>query len=193
MERRAVRTEEPLRVGSPDLEVMIQELIEAVGGSPHAEFLEGMMRSVLRCVRNKTSRGDIKILNASLRELVYAFKVFAPYRGVRKVTMFGSARTPEDQPEYRQAVAFARAIRDLGWMALTGAGEGIMKAGMDGAGRAGSFGLNIRLPFEQAANTVIRNDAKLITFRYFFTRKLLLVKETDAFALFPPWTKRSRS
>ncbi|HTU03047.1 MAG TPA: hypothetical protein VMG58_14560, partial [Candidatus Sulfotelmatobacter sp.] len=98
MERRAVRTEEPLRVGSPDLEVMIQELIEAVGGSPHAEFLEGMMRSVLRCVRNKTSRGDIKILNASLRELVYAFKVFAPYRGVRKVTMFGSARTPEDQP-----------------------------------------------------------------------------------------------
>jgi len=164
---------------------LIRQLIDAAGGSPHAEFLEGMIRSVLRLIRNETSRGDVKILNASLRELIYAFRVFGPYRGIRKVTMFGSARTPEDRPEYRQAVDFARALSARGWMVMTGAGEGIMKAGHDGAGRAGSFGLNIRLPFEQSANAVIQNDAKLITFRYFFTRKLLLVKETDAIALFP--------
>jgi uncharacterized protein (TIGR00730 family) len=173
------------RNGSPDPEELIHGLIEAAGGSAHAEFLEGMIRTVLRLIKNRTSRGDIKILNASLRELVYAFKVFGPYRGVRKVTMFGSARTPEDSPVYRQAVAFARAMSARSWMVMTGAGDGIMKAGHDGAGRAGSFGLNIRLPFEQSANAVIRNDAKLITFRYFFTRKLLLVKETDAIALFP--------
>jgi uncharacterized protein (TIGR00730 family) len=176
---------DPAGNGSPDVEELIRRLIAASGGSTHAEFLEGMIRSVLRLIRNRTSRGDVKILNASLRELVYAFKVFAPYRGIRKVTMFGSARTPEDTPVYRQAVAFARAISARGWMVMTGAGEGIMKAGHDGAGRAGSFGLNIRLPFEQAANVVIQDDAKLITFRYFFTRKLLLVKETDAIALFP--------
>ena len=164
---------------------LISGLIEQAGGSPHAEFLEEMIQSTLRLIRNQTSRGDIKMLNAALRELVYAFRVFAPYRGIRKVTIFGSARLPEDSPEYRQAADFARSISAQGWMVITGAGEGIMKAGQDGAGREKSFGVNIRLPFEQTANEVIQNDAKLITFRYFFTRKLVFVKETDAIALFP--------
>ena len=117
--------------------------------------------------------------------MIYAFRVFAPYRGIRKVTIFGSARLPEDSPEYRQAADFARMISSRGWMVITGAGEGIMKAGQDGAGRERSFGVNIRLPFEQEANEVILNDPKLVTFRYFFTRKLVFVKETDAIALFP--------
>jgi uncharacterized protein (TIGR00730 family) len=116
---------------------------------------------------------------------VYAFKIFAPYRGVRKVTIFGSARTSEEQPEYLQAQAFAQAISRQGWMVITGAGDGIMKAGQGGAGREKSFGVNIRLPFEQVANEFIQNDSKLVTFRYFFTRKLIFVKETDAIALFP--------
>jgi hypothetical protein len=144
-----------------------------------------MIHSTLRLIRNQTSRGDIKILNSALRELIYAFRVFAPYRGIRKVTIFGSARLPEDSPEYRQAADFARMISARGWMVITGAGEGIMKAGQDGAGRERSFGVNIRLPFEQGANEVILNDPKLVTFRYFFTRKLVFVKETDAIALFP--------
>jgi hypothetical protein len=169
--------------GSPD--ELIAQLIEQAGGSPHAEFLEEMIHSALRLIRNQTSRGDIKILNAALRELIYAFRVFAPYRGTRKVTIFGSARTSENAPEYRQAEAFARAMSAEGWMVITGAGEGIMKAGQGGAGRDQSFGVNIRLPFEQTANEIIQNDAKLITFRYFFTRKLVFVKETDAIALFP--------
>jgi len=164
---------------------LIAQLIEQAGGSPHAEFLEEMIHSTLRLIRNQTSRGDIKILNAALRELVYAFRVFAPYRGTRKVTIFGSARIADDAPEYRQAVAFARDMSAQGWMVITGAGEGIMKAGQDGAGRDQSFGVNIRLPFEQSANEFIQNDAKLITFRYFFTRKLVFIKETDAIALFP--------
>lgn len=164
---------------------LIARLVEEAGGSPHAEFLEEMIRSALRLIRNQTSRGDIKILNAALRELIYAFRVFAPYRGTRKVTIFGSARISDDAPEYRQAEAFARVMGARGWMVITGAGEGIMKAGQGGAGRGQSFGVNIRLPFEQSANEFIQNDAKLITFRYFFTRKLVFVKETDAIALFP--------
>jgi len=164
---------------------LISRLIEQAGGSPHAEFLEEMIQSTLRLIRNQTSRGDVKMLNAALRELVYAFRVFAPYRGIRKVTIFGSARLPEGSAEYQQAADFARSISAQGWMVITGAGEGIMKAGQDGAGREQSFGVNIRLPFEQTANEVIQNDAKLITFRYFFTRKLVFVKETDAIALFP--------
>jgi uncharacterized protein (TIGR00730 family) len=166
-------------------EELISRLIEQVGGSPHAVFLEEMVGSTLRLIRNQTSRGDIKILNSALRELIYAFRVFAPYRGIRKVTIFGSARLPEDSPEYRQAADFARMISTRGWMVITGAGPGIMKAGQDGAGRERSFGVNIRLPFEQGANEVILNDPKLVTFRYFFTRKLVFVKETDAIALFP--------
>jgi uncharacterized protein (TIGR00730 family) len=164
---------------------LIAQLIEQAGGSPHAEFLEEMIHSALRLIRNQTSRGDVKILNAALRELIYAFRVFAPYRGTRKVTIFGSARIADDSPEYLQAAAFAREMSAQEWMVITGGGGGIMKAGQDGAGRDQSFGVNIRLPFEQTANEIIQNDAKLITFRYFFTRKLVFLKETDAIALFP--------
>jgi uncharacterized protein (TIGR00730 family) len=144
-----------------------------------------MIQTTLRLAEDQADRGDIKILNAALRELVYAFRVFAPYRGIRKVTMFGSARTAEDQPEYRQALAFAHEISRKGWMVITGAGDGIMKAGQGGAGRERSFGVNIRLPLEQRANEFIQNDSKLLTFRYFFTRKLIFLKETDGIALFP--------
>jgi uncharacterized protein (TIGR00730 family) len=164
---------------------LIHRLVQETGGSPHAEFLEEMVQTVLRLAGDNADRGDIKLLNAALRELVYAFRVFAPYRGIRKVTMFGSARTTEDQPEYVQALNFAHKISRQGWMVITGAGEGIMKAGQGGAGRERSFGVNIRLPFEQQANEFIKNDSKLITFKYFFTRKLIFVKEADAIALFP--------
>jgi uncharacterized protein (TIGR00730 family) len=164
---------------------LTQRLLDGAGGSLHAEFLQEMIQTVLRLVGDQADRGDIKILNAALRELAYAFRVFTPYRGIRKVTMFGSARTTEDQPEYREALAFAHEISRKGWMVITGAGDGIMKAGQGGAGRERSFGVNIRLPFDQPANEFIQNDDKLITFKYFFTRKLILVKETDAIALFP--------
>jgi uncharacterized protein (TIGR00730 family) len=131
------------------------------------------------------SRGDLKILGRTLKELRYAFKVFAPYRRRRKVTVFGSARTPPEDPAYRQAEAFGRAMAEQEWFVITGASSGIMEAALVGAGRAKAMGLNILLPFEQFANPVIAGDPKLVHMKYFFTRKLMFVKETDAICLLP--------
>jgi uncharacterized protein (TIGR00730 family) len=138
-----------------------------------------------KLIRDGANRGDIKLLNTALNELRYAFKVFAPFRQKRKVTVFGSARLPAEQPAYVQAVEFSRRIAEAGYMVITGAASGIMEAGHVGAGRANSIGVNILLPFEQSANAVIAGDVKLMHLKYFFTRKLLFVKESDAIALFP--------
>jgi len=128
---------------------------------------------------------DLKVINRSMREMRYAFKVFKPYRHIRKVSIFGSARTPEGSPYYRTAVKFARLLSQKGFMVITGAADGIMKAGNEGAGTGKSFGVNIHLPFEQGANEYIVDDPKLVTFKYFFTRKLIFVMESHATALFP--------
>jgi len=125
------------------------------------------------------------VIQTAVRELRYAFKLFAPYAQVRKVAMFGSARTLPTRPEYQQAAEFGRKMAEAGFMVITGAGPGIMQAGHEGAGPDKSFGANIRLPWEQAANPVIREDKKLVTFKYFFTRKLIFIRHSDAIALFP--------
>lgn len=130
-----------------------------------------------------TSRGDVKILSRTLRELRYAFKVFTPYRGRRKVTVFGSARTPPDDPTYQLAIEFGRQMAAHDWLIVTGAASGIMEAGHRGAGREHSMGLNIMLPFEQYANPIIAGDEKLVHMKYFFTRKLMFVKECHAVCL----------
>lgn len=135
--------------------------------------------------RDKASRGDLKILSRALRELRYAFKVFTPYRNVKKVTVFGSARTLPDHPDFKASVEFGRKMAEAGWMVVTGAGGGIMEGAHIGAGPAMSMGVNIMLPFEQEANSIINHDAKLVTFRFFFTRKLMFVKEVHAIVLFP--------
>ncbi len=149
------------------------------------DFVREMVETCLKLLRDQTGTGDLKLLNAALRELRYAFKIFAPYRRVRKVSCFGSARTPPTATAYRTARDFSRAIADAGYMVITGGGDGIMRACQEGAGRERSFGANIRLPFEQEPNEFISNDPKLVTFRYFFTRKLIFVKEADAIVLFP--------
>jgi uncharacterized protein (TIGR00730 family) len=141
--------------------------------------------TVSRLAADQANRGDVKLLNKALGELRYALKLFRPYGATRKISIFGSSRTPEDHPDYQQAVRFARQIRENGWMVITGAGDGIMKAGHGGAGPEASFGVAIRLPFEQKSNTIIADDAKLVNFRYFFTRKLMFMKEASAVALFP--------
>lgn len=148
-------------------------------------FVREMVETCLKLLRDGTGTGDLKILNAALRELRYAFKIFDPYRNVRKVSCFGSARTLATAPASKTAREFSRKIADRGYMVITGGGDGIMRACQEGAGRARSFGANIRLPFEQEPNEFIQNDPKLVTFRYFFTRKLIFVKEADAVALFP--------
>lgn len=152
---------------------------------PDRDILADLMVAITRLARDGANRGDLKLLTTSFKELRYAFKVFAPYHGIRKVSIFGSSRTPSDHPDYLQAMAFARRMRERRWMVITGAGDGIMGAGQRGAGRAASFGVAIRLPHEQKTNVVIADDAKLITFKYFFTRKILFLKEASAIALFP--------
>lgn len=149
------------------------------------QYYAQMLTTVLKLYEDGADVGDLKITNAALKDLRYAFKVFAPYRGTRKVTVFGSARTGAEDPISVQARAFGRRMVEAGWMVVTGAGDGVMGAAQEGAGRERSFGLNIRLPFEQEANPWIADDAKLINFKYFFIRKLFLLKEADAVALFP--------
>lgn len=144
-----------------------------------------MRRTVERLEADGTTRGDLKILSKTLSELRYAFRVFQPYRRRRKVTVFGSARTKPEHPNYQQAVAYARAMAGHGWMTITGAGHGIMEAGHVGAGIDLSMGLNIHLPFEQSANPIIEGDPKLVTMKYFFTRKLMFVKECSAVTSLP--------
>ena len=144
-----------------------------------------MLVTLCRLARDQADRGDVKLLHKALAELRYGLKVFAPYSQTRKISIFGSSRTPEDHPDYQTAVEFARRMCNSGWMVITGAGDGIMKAGCGGAGRKASFGVAIRLPFEQRTNEIIADDSKLVNFRYFFTRKLMFMKEASAVALFP--------
>ena len=149
------------------------------------DLLADIMVTITRLAREGAERGDLKLLTSSFMELRYAFKVFAPYRHIRKVSIFGSSRTPAGHPDYVQAESFAQLMRLRNWMVITGAGEGIMGAGQAGAGRAASFGVAIRLPHEQKTNVVIQADPKLINFKYFFTRKILFLKEASAICLFP--------
>ncbi len=152
---------------------------------PIDDLVERIRLTADKLLHDHTSRGDVKILDRTLRELRYAFKVFAKYRDRRKVTVFGSARTTPDKPAYQQAMEFGRAMAKAGWMVVTGAGGGIMEAGHLGSGREMAMGLNIMLPFEQAANSVIAGDHKLVHMKYFFTRKLMFVKECDALVCLP--------
>lgn len=168
-----------------ELETMLAELPVLAQSSEDTDLLHDLITTIHRMVAEKADRGDIKIISRAFRELRYAFKTFAPYHEIRKVTVFGSARTRESDPAYAQAVAFARAMVEQGYMVITGAGEGIMRAAQEGAGRERSFGVNIELPFEQMPNAFIHEDPKLIACKYFFTRKLIFVKESHALALFP--------
>jgi len=149
------------------------------------QLVQQIKETADKLVRDQANRGDIKLLSTALKELRYAFKVFAPYRHRRKVAIFGSARLKPDHPAYQQAVEYGRRMAAAGYMVITGAASGIMEAGHLGAGRENSIGLNIMLPFEQEANTVIAGDGKLMQMKYFFTRKLMFVKEADAIVLFP--------
>jgi len=168
-----------------DLLVEVLRLAGEPRSPRHERYLREILLNVVRLVRDDTSLGDLKIINTALKEMRTAFRVFAPYRHVRKVSIFGSARTAEGTPGYRQAKEFAARICHEGFMVLTGAGGGIMRACQEGSGRARSFGVNIRLPWEQRANEFIDRDPKLVTFKYFFTRKLIFIKEADAIVLFP--------
>ncbi|MEB3360154.1 MAG: LOG family protein [Synechococcales bacterium] len=163
----------------------VNDLISQLPSMPHGSVIQQALMTLIRMAEVEADRLDWKILNYAMRDMERAFRVFYPYRHVRKITIFGSARIAPDTTEYQMAAEFARRIVQRGFMVMTGAGGGIMQAGNEGAGAAHSFGLNIQLPFEQGSNSFIEGDRKLINFKYFFTRKLFFLRETDALALFP--------
>lgn len=181
----ALMTFEPHLNNIESLKLDIADLIEQLPNLKHQKFIQQAMATIVRLASSEIDRSDWKILSASLADMEQGFQLFYKYQHVRKVTIFGSARTSPEAPEYLIAADFARCVTKLGFMVMTGAGGGIMQAGNEGAGREQSFGLNIRLPFEQEANEFIVGDPKLINFKYFFTRKLFLLRESDAVALFP--------
>jgi uncharacterized protein (TIGR00730 family) len=170
--------------GNADVDERIRQLVTEFGGTDPDLAFE-IIATGLRLARDDVGRLDRKIVNSALKEMRYAFRVFAPYRHERKVTIFGSARSAPTDPEYVAAREFAKEIVSRGWMVVTGAGPGVMEGAQEGAGGERSFGVNIRLPFEAQPNPFIAEDPKLINFKYFFTRKLMFIKEADAFVLLP--------
>jgi uncharacterized protein (TIGR00730 family) len=175
----------PKAAADPELKRRIRELIAYKGGGHNDDLVEDILENALKLLTDVQARGDVRVIQTALRELRYSFKLFAPYAEKRKVTLFGSARTLPSKVEYQQAAVFAQKMTLAGFMVITGAGPGIMQAGHEGAGPENSFGVNIRLPWEQNANPVMLRDKKLITFKYFFTRKLIFIRHSDAIALFP--------
>ena len=176
-------------VERPDPAVIDSAFGALAGDRPLSPAQQDLLRSMLAVVwelgREGTVVGDLKIADAALGEMAEAFRVFRPYRSVRKVTMFGSARTQPHDPVYELARDLAARLAGAGWMVVTGAGPGIMAAGTEGAGRDHAFGVNIRLPHEEGANPFIAQDPKLVEMRYFFTRKLMLIKESHGYAILP--------
>ncbi len=168
----------------PELDNIISALAKGYFDIEKAEIIRQMFTAVAKFGLESSNRGDMKLLNSNIKELRYAFHVFSEFRKVRKVVIFGSARTKKDQAEYKMAEEFARKISQKGFMIITGAGSGIMEAGNKGAGKGKSFGVNIMLPYEQKANKFILEKHQ-INFKYFFTRKLIFLKESDATVLFP--------
>jgi uncharacterized protein (TIGR00730 family) len=176
---------EPPKVTWASIEAEITAWLREQSGAGNEVLIAEMMRTIARLAGDETSRGDLKILNRTLKELRHAFKVFAPYKSVRKVSIFGSTHIRESDPYYDLAKHLAQRLAREGLMVITGAGPGIMQAGHEGAGRDHSFGVNIRLPAIQESNRFIKDDPKLMSFHFFFTRKLMFVKEADAVVIFP--------
>ena len=172
-------------IGDIAIDGLIKELAARAGSAENGRLLRQIVTTAVKLARESSDRGDLKLVNNTLKELRYSFKIFSPYRAVKKVVIFGSARSKKRSAEYKMAEEFAKRLTGKGYMIVTGGGPGVMEAGNKGAGPGMQFALNIRLPFEQKPNPYIDEKDKLINFKYFFTRKLIFIKETDATALFP--------
>ncbi|HRD55835.1 MAG TPA: TIGR00730 family Rossman fold protein [Parachlamydiaceae bacterium] len=177
-----------INVKEEHIQKSINELITLAGADAdtfESQLIAQIIETSLKLLHESHDTGQLKLISRSLRELRYAYRVFNAYKGIRRISIFGSARTGEQHADYKAAKDFGELIAHQEWMCITGGANGIMKAGLEGASRESSFGLSIRLPFEVPTNTVIEGDPKLIVFRYFFTRKLMFMSHSDAVAVFP--------
>ncbi|MFH1753685.1 MAG: TIGR00730 family Rossman fold protein [Candidatus Omnitrophota bacterium] len=179
------RQKKEYKTGRKAVDKMICDLTGTCGGAGTSDILREIFTTVVKLGNESSDYGDLKLVNNALKELRYSFKIFSPYRKAKKVVIFGSARSEKTSAEYKMAEEFARLITAKGYIVVTGGGSGVMEAGNKGAQAGREFALNIRLPFEQKPNPYIDEKEKLINFKYFFTRKLIFIKETDATALFP--------
>jgi uncharacterized protein (TIGR00730 family) len=164
---------------------MMQEVLTSDRKDLRSILYKDIILNALKCKSDELDILDLKVIDRAVAEFMHAACVFKPYRMLRKVSIFGSARVTNNSPYYQLAVKLGRTIARSGFMVITGAAEGIMRAGIEGAGTQNSFGINILLPFEQGPTRMIRNDPKVVKFKYFFTRKIFFVMEADAIALFP--------
>lgn len=178
----------PPNLYDEEIQDTLKDLVRKCGGDPDSfegDLIRQQMESSLKLIVDGHETGQIKVITRSLKEMRYAYRVFNKYAGKSRVSIFGSARTPEDHPDYKAAREFSIGMAENGWMCITGAAEGIMKAGLEGIKPELSFGLAIRLPFESSANACIEGDPKHITFRYFFTRKLMFLSHSEALVAAP--------
>jgi hypothetical protein len=176
------------RAEDPAVIAGIDDLLRRFGVDPttfNARLVRELIQTSLKLIPDGRDTGELKLISTAVKEMRYAYRVFGQYPDPHKVSIFGSARTPSSHPDYAAAREFGAIMGKKGWMVITGAGDGIMKAGHEGPGREASFGVAIRLPFETNANEVIAGDEKLVYFRYFFTRKLMFLSQSEAVALFP--------
>ena len=176
-----------LSFSRPNKEVdqAIDRLMELAGGIHHPGVTREMLLATLKIGQEVDYMADQKLINQTLREMRYTARVFGPYRDRKKVTIFGSARTEHEDEMYQKCLRFSRSLAERGYMIITGGGPGIMQAGNEGAGSENSFAVNIRLPFEQKPNPIMYRNPRLVTYKYFFNRKVAFVKESDAIAVFP--------
>ncbi len=163
----------------------IDQLMDMVGDIHRPGIVREMILAALKAGQEDDLKADLKLMNTALKEMRFTSKIFGPYRDVKKITVFGSARTQPNEPAYQAARLFGKKLAEAGYMVITGGGPGIMHAANEGAGPEHSFGISIRLPFEQKSNPVVDGNSRNINYKYFFTRKLAFVKEADALALFP--------
>jgi uncharacterized protein (TIGR00730 family) len=164
---------------------LVNQLLDDAGASHNRDILGEIIRTSYDLAGDGADRLNLKITRDALKEMRAAFRMFAPYEGVRKVTIFGSARTHPSDPLYNQAESLARRLAQVGWMVVSGAGPGIMEAAVRGAGPERSFGVTIRLPTEEGITDLLAGDDKVVTMKYFFTRKLMLMKESSGFVSLP--------
>lgn len=179
--RRVLRYDQP----NGEVDEVIEHLMGLAGEIRHPQFVRDMILTALKAGQEDPGRAELKLMTSTLKELRFTAKVFSRYRGVRKVTMFGSARVKPEAAIYRMAKSLGESLAERGYMVITGGGGGIMQAGNEGAGVEHSFGVNISLPFETEPNHVLQGSPRSITYKYFFNRKVAFIKEADAVALFP--------